>query len=180
MVCRRYFGVSLIARHARVLWCLPLCVPLWFLSSPWEDPKNYESFFYFIYFIIHLCIQPFFFFHSVALFPPKLTNILELTEYDPLTAVWNNEASFPHIFSPRMDLPLTALRSTSKCLIIVESGAEGIIDHTESLGLHIYCLCTEGEVVLWSQKPYFQSQETTAGHIRRIFIFFVVILDNSI
>lgn len=144
-------------------------------------PKITRAFFIFIYFIIHLCIQPFFFFHSVALFPPKLTNILELTEYDPLTAVWNNEASFPHIFSPRMDLPLTALRSTSKCLIIVESGAEGIIDHTESLGLHIYCLCTEGEVVLWSQKPYFQSQETTAGHIRRIFIFFVVvILDNSI
>lgn len=26
--------------------------------------------------------------------------LLELIEYDPLTAVWNNEASLPHIFSP--------------------------------------------------------------------------------
>lgn len=62
----------------------------------WErGSRNYKRFYLFIY----LFFQPFF--RAVALFP-RLTNLLELIEYDPLTAVWNNEASFPHIFSPRM------------------------------------------------------------------------------
>lgn len=63
-------------------------------------------------------------------------------------------------FSPPGWPPSSALRSTSKGLISVESGAEGIIDHTESLSLHIYCFCTEGTAVLWSQKPWFQSGDS--------------------
>lgn len=59
---------------------------------------NYSGFYLFI------CLSsPLF--HTVALFP-KLTNVLELIECDPLTAAWNNEASFPHIFSPQDGLSL--------------------------------------------------------------------------
>lgn len=47
------------------------------LLSLREDPEITRGF-------IYLFIQPFF--HTVALFP-KLTNVLELIEYDPLTAV---------------------------------------------------------------------------------------------
>lgn len=68
-----------------------------------ENPEMTRAF---IYLFIFLSTRSF---HTVALFP-KLTNVLELIEYDPLTAVWNNEASFPHIFSPRMaSLPCTSV-----------------------------------------------------------------------
>lgn len=63
------------------------------LVSLREDPEITKGLF------ISLSIYPFF--HTVALFP-KLTSVLELIEYDPLTAAWNNKASFPHILSPRM------------------------------------------------------------------------------
>lgn len=41
---------------------------------------------------------------AVALFA-KLTNLFQLIERDPLTALWNNEASFLCILSPRMASP---------------------------------------------------------------------------
>lgn len=70
-----------------------LCILLWFCITE-RGSQNYERLYLFI------CLSgP----SSVLLLLfPKLTNILRLIEYDPLTAVWNNEASFPHIFSPRM------------------------------------------------------------------------------
>ena len=63
-------------------------------SDSQRGSQNYKRFYLFIYFsspssILLLCFS-------------KLTNVLELIEYDPPTAVWNNEASFPHIFSHRM------------------------------------------------------------------------------
>lgn len=65
-----------------------------------QSQKLQKGVFVFIFLFIH----PFFFFfflRAVALFPRR-TNVLQLIENDPLTAVWNNEASFPHIFSRRM------------------------------------------------------------------------------
>lgn len=46
----------------------------------------------FVYLPVYLFIPPF--------FRGGGGGLLELIEYDPLTAVWNNEASFLHIFSP--------------------------------------------------------------------------------
>lgn len=57
----------------------------------------------------------------------------------------------------------------------MKSGAEGIIDHTESPGLHIYCFCTEGERVLWSQKLCYQSQETIVVHREGFYFFFFIL-----
>lgn len=60
-----------------------------------------------------------------------------------------------------------ALQSTSKCLISVESGAQGIIDHAESLHIHG---CTEGGVMWWSKKPHFQ-RRAMITHLGCLFIF---------
>lgn len=82
-------------------WCFsgrPLCVLPQFAIAERQSQKLQKGFFFLF---IFLFIQPFFFFHAAALFPRR-TNVLQLIENDPLTAVWNNEASFPHIFSRRM------------------------------------------------------------------------------
>lgn len=85
----------LVSQHAPVLMFLRLpAVHPALIWSHWERIPKLQDFLF-----IYLSIQ--LFFHAVALFP-NLTNVLELIEYDPLTAVWNNEASFPHIFSLRM------------------------------------------------------------------------------
>lgn len=80
-----------VSRAARCASCSSLL-------SLRDNPKNYKKGFFCLFFLF---IQPFFFFHAAALFPRR-TNVLQLIENDPLTAVWNNEASFPHIFSRRM------------------------------------------------------------------------------
>lgn len=87
-----------------LLWCFSgglLCVMLWFRVSE-RRSQNYKGFYLFIS-PPSLSIHPFF--RAVALFP-KLTNILELIEYDPLTAVWNNEASLSLHFLPEDGLSL--------------------------------------------------------------------------
>lgn len=153
--CVSVFSVS---QCALPLWCSSgrlLCILLWFGLTV-RGSQNYKR----LYLCICLALLPYCCFVS--------PNVLELIEQDPLTAVWNNETSFPPKFSPPGWPLAPALRSTSKCLISVESGAEGIIDHTESL--HIYCFCTEGAMVLWSQKPCFQNQKTMFGH----YVFFLV------
>lgn len=147
----------------------PLCILLWLgISERREGPENDSSF----YLFISLSISPPLPYCCFCF--PKLTNVLELIECDPLTAAWNNEASFPHIFSPppRTAASLSpALGSTSKCFITVESGAEGIIDHAESPGLRIYCSCTQGEMILPRQKPGFQS---VCGFCFGFFFWFVL------
>lgn len=151
------------------LWCFSgrlLCFLLWF-GVTGRGSQNYKS----LYLFICHCVSTCPFFHAAALFP-KLTNVLRLIEYDPLTAVWNNEASFPLHSPPGWPLS-PALQSTSKCLISVESGAEGNIDHTESPSVHIYCFCTEGEVALWSPKLRFQTLEMILFGVKMLFGLFV-------
>lgn len=75
-----------------------LCILLW-TGITERGSWNYKRF----YLFISPSVYPFF--HIVALFP-KLTSVLDLVEYDPLTAAWNNKASFPHIFSPQDGLSL--------------------------------------------------------------------------
>ena len=119
MVRRRQSCLGFAALQLIASLCFRLHNALWvlmFLRPPavrpatvcyrWETiPKiTKRGFFLFIF----LFIQPFFFFHAAALFPRR-TNVLQLIENDPLTAVWYNEASFPHIFSRR----IAALSCTS-------------------------------------------------------------------
>lgn len=85
------------------LWCSSgrlLCFLLWF-GVTGRGSQNYKS----LYLFICHCVSTCPFFHAAALFP-KLTNVLRLIEYDPLTAVWNNEASFPLHFLPQDGLSL--------------------------------------------------------------------------
>lgn len=77
-----------------------LCFLLWF-GVTGRGSQNYKS----LYLFICHCVSTCPFFHAAALFP-KLTNVLRLIEYDPLTAVWNNEASFPLHFLPQDGLSL--------------------------------------------------------------------------
>ena len=80
----------LVSQHAPVLMFLRPPAVLW--SGVTErGSQNYKR--AFSYLFIYPALLPFCCFVS---------DVLELIEYDPLTAVWNNEASFPHIFSPRM------------------------------------------------------------------------------
>ena len=97
----------LVAQHAPtvMLLRLPAVHPAlkWY---HWESILKITS--AFIYLFISPSIHPSPFSVLLLCFP-KMTNILELIEYDPLTAVWNNKASFPHIFPPTASLSCTSV-----------------------------------------------------------------------
>lgn len=135
-----------------LFWCSSgrlLSILLRLSPTEREDPEITRVL---TYLYIYFSIKPFF--HSAALFS-KLPDVFRLIENDPLTGVWNNEASFPHIFSLRMaSLPGTSVHI--KVAYQRESGAEGIIDYWELWPPQFLLLNMRGRAVM---RQGFQSQE---------------------
>lgn len=90
----------------------------------------------------------------------NLSNALELIEYVPLTAVWNNEASFPSYFLPRDGVSLLHFGPHQRVLSVWNLRLKELLITLRARSFVFTTSVAMERCYYWARS--FQSQETTA------------------